>query len=146
MEIIEHQVEPARAQVSLTCGPHREDGHQEEDQAVCLVRAEKGQPDQHQEDEKDQEGEEVTKHDPGLQTERLYDDIVQEDSNQRSEDVDQADVEDDGGAREDVLEEVDRCDEAVVRKKEANSRHEQDDVDSIVLRGRWRLMNKNSVY
>ena len=142
---IEAGIVPSRGQVSLTCGSHREDGHQEEDQGVCLVSVEEGEPDQHQEDEKDQEGEEVTKHDPGLQTERLYDDIVQEDSNQRSEDVDQADVEDDGGAREDVLEEVDRCDEAVVRKKEANSRHEQDDVDSIVLRGRWWLMNKNII-
>ena len=128
-------IEVRSGQVSLTCGSHREDGHQEKDQGVGLVSVEEGQPDQHEEDEEDQEGEEVTKHNPGLQTERLYDDIVQEDSYQPSEDVDQADVEDDGGAREDVLEEVDSCDEAVVRKKEANARHQQDNVYSIVLRG-----------
>ena len=120
-------------QVSLTCGPHRECGHQEEDQAVSLVSVEDGEPDQEEEGEENQEGEEVPKHDPALQTEGLYDHIVQQDSDQCSEDVDQADVEDDGGAREDVLEEVDRCDEAVVRQKEANSRHEQDNVYSIVL-------------
>ena len=133
---IEAQIVPS----SLTCGPHREDGHQEEDQGVGLVSVEERHPDQHQEDEEDQEGEEVTKDDPGLETEGLYDDIVQEDSYQRSQDVDQADVEDDGGAREDVLEEVDSCDEAVVRKEEADARHEQDNVDSIVLR--WEVMNK----
>lgn len=122
-------------QVSLTCGPHRECGHQEEDQAVSLVSVEDGEPDQEEEGEENQEGEEVPKHDPALQTEGLYDHIVQQDSDQCSEDVDQADVEDDGGAREDVLEEVDSCDEGVVRKKEGNARHQQDNVDSIVLRG-----------
>ena len=137
---VEVEVEVTRQRSGLTCGPHRERGDQEEDQGVGLLSVEDGQPDQQEEAQQDQQGEKVAEHDPRLQTERLYDQIVEQHSYQRSQDVDQADVEDDGGAREDVLEEVDSCDEAVVRKEEADARHEQDNVDSIVLR--WEVMNK----
>ena len=136
----EVEVEVTRQRSGLTCGPHRERGDQEEDQGVGLLSVEDGQPDQQEEAQQDQEREKVAEHDPRLQTERLYDQIVEQHSYQRSQDVDQADVEDDGGARKDVLEEVDSCDEAVVRKEEADARHEQDNVDSIVLR--WEVMNK----
>ena len=137
---VEVEVEVTKQRSGLTCGPHRERGDQEEDQGVGLLSVEDWQPDQQEEAQQDQQGEKVAEHDPRLQTERLYDQIVEQHSYQRSQDVDQADVEDDGGAREDVLEEVDSCDEAVVRKEEADARHEQDNVDSIVLRRE--VMNK----
>ena len=141
---VEVEVEVTRQRSGLTCGPHRERGHQEEDQGVGLLSVEDGQPDQQEEAQQDQQGEKVAEHDPRLQTERLYDQIVEQHSYQRSQDVDQADVEDDGGAREDVLEEVDSCDEGVVRQKEANTWHQQDDVDSIVLRG-WSSGTKHNL-
>ena len=122
----------------LDRGGQREDGDQEQHQGVGLVGGEGGGPDQQEEGGEHHQGHQVPEHDPGLQAERLYDHVVQEDRYQRSEDVDQADVEDDCGAGKDFLEEVHGSDEAVVGKKEANAGEEQDDIDGIVLR--WYLI------
>ena len=72
--------------------------------------------DRHQEDEDDQ-GDEIAKHDPGREGEGVHDEVVEEDGKEGGEDVDEADVEDDGGAGEGSMEEVDGEDEAVEGKE-----------------------------
>ena len=66
----------------------------------------------------DEEGNDVPKHDPAVERKCLNDDIVKEDSNESSEDVDEADIKDNGSARENCLEVINSCDEAVVGEEE----------------------------
>ena len=70
----------------------------------------------HQEDQDDQ-GDEIAKHDPGREGEGVHDEVVEEDGKEGGEDVDEADVEDDGGAGEGSMEEVNSEDEAVEGKE-----------------------------
>ena len=126
----------------LDRGGQGEDRHQQQHQAVGLLSGQHLRPDQHEEGEEDREGHQVTKHHPGLQAERLYDHVVEEDSYERCQDVDQADIEDDCCARENVLEEIHGGHKAVVGKEETNTRHQQDNVDSVILESdliKWRM-------
>ena len=86
-----------------------------------MIRIKNVEKDDEQEDAEDNQGQEVSKHDSGVKTECLDDDVVQEDSDEAGEDVDEADVEDDGRARELVLEEVCSGDKTVVWKQKPHS-------------------------
>ena len=86
-----------------------------------MIRIKNAEKDDEQEDAEDDQGQEVSKHDPGVKTECLNNDVVQEDSDEPGEDVDEADVEDDGGAGEFVLEEVCCSDKTVVGKQKPHS-------------------------
>ena len=68
-----------------------------------MIRIKDVEKDDKKEDAEDNQWQEVSKQDPGVKTESLDDDIVQEDSDEAGEDVDEADVEDDGGAGKLVL-------------------------------------------
>ena len=86
-----------------------------------MIRIKNAEKDDEQEDAEDDQGQEVSKHDSGVKTESLNDDVVQEDSDEAGEDVDEADVEDDGGAWKLVLEEVCCSDKTVVGKQKPHS-------------------------
>ena len=77
-----------------------------------MIRIKNAEKDDEQEDAEDYQGQEVSKHDPGVKTEGLDNDIVEEDSDEPGEDVDEADVEDDGGAGEGGVEVVNCQNEA----------------------------------
>ena len=86
-----------------------------------MIRIKNTEKDDEQEDAEDYQGQEVSKHDPGVKTESLNDDVVQEDSDEPGEDVDEADVEDDGGTGKLVLEEVCSGHKTVVGKQKPHS-------------------------
>ena len=86
-----------------------------------MIRIKKIEKDDEQKNEKDDQWQEVSKHDSGVQAESLDDDVVQKDSNKAGEDVDQADVEDDGGAGELFLEKVCSGDKTVVGKQKPHA-------------------------
>ena len=86
-----------------------------------MIRIKNAEKDDEQEDAEDDQGQEVSKHDSGVKTESLNDDVVQEDSDEPGEDVDEADVEDDGGAGELFLEKVCCSDKTVVGKQKPHS-------------------------
>lgn len=86
-----------------------------------MIRIKNAEKDDEQEDAKDDQGQEVSKHYPGVKAECLNDDVVQEHSDEPGEDVDEADVEDDGGARKLVLEKVCCGDKTVVGKQKPHS-------------------------
>ena len=81
----------------------------------------------------------------------MHDQVVEEDGEEGGEDVDEADVEDDGGAREGGVEEVDGEDEAVEGEfesqpnltspvegeEEAGATEEQGGEDQVVAIVRW---------
>ena len=97
------------------------------------MRWEHVQPDDEDEDEyEDEEGEDVSKHDPAVQWKCVNYDIVEKDSNESSEDVDEADIKDNGSAREDCLEVINSSDEAVIREEEPCSREDHGQVHKIV--------------
>ena len=62
----------------------------------------------------------------------MHDQVVEEDGEEGGEDVDEADVEDDGGSGEGGVEEVDCEDEAVEGKEEAGATEEQRGEDKVV--------------
>ena len=103
----------------LTSSPSRDEGNTHQYDGVALQGGECVHHDDEDKDEhKDKEGQDVAKHDPAVERKCIDDDIVEQDSNEGSEDVDKADIKDNGGAREDCLEEINSSDEAVVREQE----------------------------
>ena len=117
----------------LDCSSHGYEGHTHKDDSVGLVSREHVQPDDEDQDEhEDKEGENVSKHNSAVQRKCVDDDIVEKDSNESSEDVDEADIKDNGSAREDCLEVINSSDEAVIRKEEPCSREDHGQVHKIV--------------
>ena len=116
-----------------TCSSHGYQGHTDQNDSVALAKKEHVQPDDENEDEdKDEEGENVSKHDSTVQRKCIDNDIVEKDSYESSEDVDEADIKDNGGAREDCLEVINSSDEAVVREEEPCSREDHGQVHKTV--------------
>ena len=104
-----------------------------EDSTVGLLLGQSipAEDDGHQEYEDDQ-GDEVAKHDPGGEGEGVHDQVVEEDSKEGSEDVDEADVKDNGGAREGGMEEVHGKDEAVEGEEESGAAEQEGGEDQVV--------------
>ena len=104
-----------------------------EDSTVGLLLGQSipAEDDGHQEYEDDQ-GDEVAKHDPGGEGEGVHDQVVEEDSKEGSEDVDEADVKDNGGAREGGVEEVNGKDEAVEGEEEPGAAEQEGGEDQVV--------------
>ena len=104
-----------------------------EDSTVGLLLGQSipAEDDGHQEYEDDQ-GDEVAKHDPGGEGEGVHDQVVEEDSKEGSEDVDEADVKDNGGAREGGMEEVHGKDEAVEGEEESGAAEQEGGKDQVV--------------
>lgn len=99
-----------------------------------MIRIKDIEKDNKQKDEEDDEREKVSKHDPGVEAERLDNDVVKEHGDEACEDVDEADVEDNGGAGEAVLEEVSGGHKTVVWQQEAHARHHHHQVHKVVLK------------
>lgn len=99
-----------------------------------MIRIKNVEKDDEQKDEKDDQWQEVSKHNSGVQAESLDDDVVQEDSDEAGEDVDQADVEDDGGAGELVLEKVCSGHKTVVWKQKPHAWQNHHQVHIAVLK------------
>ena len=62
----------------------------------------------------------------------MHDQVVEEDGEEGGEDVDEADVKDDGGTGEGGVEEVDCEDETVEGEEEAGATEEQGGEDKVV--------------
>ena len=103
----------------LTSSSSRDEGHTHQYDGIALHRGEHVHHHNGDKDEdKDKEREDVAKHNSAVERKCKDDDIVEQDSNEGSEDVDKADIKDNGGAREDCLEVINSSDEAVVGEQE----------------------------